>query len=134
MKKVSLTLGAPLPKSLGRCADAYHEIKELRLAMQKEVDAVKARETEIYKHLVDNLSASDDTGVAGRRFRAQIKSSEEPTVTDWDDLYDYIYDHDRFDLLGKTIAKKAVKEMQEAGEKIPGVGKVTVKKVSITKI
>lgn len=134
MSKVSITFGDPVPKTLGRCADEYHEVRELRLAMQKEVDAVKARESEIYNHLVDNLSASDDTGAAGLKYRAQIATSEEPTVQDWEELYDYIHENDRFDLLSKSLAKKAVKEMQERDENVPGVGKITVKKVSITKI
>lgn len=134
MKKVSLKFGAPLPSSIGRCADAYHEVRELRLAMEKEVKAVQKRETELKNHILDNLSASDDTGAAGKYYRAQIKTSEEPTVTDWDDLHDYVYEHDRFDLLARQITKGAVKEMLEAGEKLPGVNKVTVKKLSITKI
>ena len=129
-----LTYGDPLPKSLGRCADLYHEVKELRLAMQKEVDAVKDRETEIYKHLVDNLSASDDTGAAGLKYRAQIKTDTVDTVDDWELVHDYVYENDRFDLLGKSLAKKAAKEMREAGVKIPGVKQMTVKKISVTKI
>jgi len=132
--KVSLTLGAPMPKTVGRCADAFHEVRELRLAMKKEVDVIEAREREIKQYILDNLSASDDTGASGKYYRAQITRQEEPTVTDWEELLDYVVEEDRFDLLQKSISRGAVKEMQAAGETIPGVGKITVKKVSITKI
>ena len=134
MKTISLKLGGPVPDTIGRCADAYHDVKELRLAMDKEVKAIKERETELYNHIVDNLSVSEDTGASGKRYKAQITTSEEPTVTDWEALHDYVYEEDRFDLLGKSIAKGAVKEMQAEGVTLPGVTKITVKKVSITKI
>lgn len=134
MRKVSLKVGAPLPKSLGACADAYHEVRSLRLAMEKEVDPIQAREAEIKAHIIDNLSVKEDTGAAGQHHRAQIKIEEQPTVEDWELLYDFVVEEDRFDLIGKSLGMKAAKEMHAAGEKIPGVGKITVKKLSITKI
>lgn len=134
MRKVSLKVGAPLPKSMGACADAWHEVNKLRLAMDKEVKVVKDRETEIKQHIIDTLSVKDDTGAAGKFYRAQIKTEEQPIVEDWEDLYDFVVDEDRFDLLGKSLGTKAAKEMHAAGEKIPGVGKMIVKKLSITKL
>ena len=133
-KRNSLKVGDPLPEVLGHCADFYKQVRDLRLAMDKEVKAIKDRETEIYNHIVDNLSVEENTGVAGRKYRAQITTQEEPTVTDWENLYDYIHENDRFDLLNKSLAKKAVKDMLEEGDKIPGVDTIIVKKVSITKI
>lgn len=130
----SIKQGAPMPKSLGACADEYHEVRELRLAMQKEVDAVAARERELMHHLLENLSASSDTGVAGQRYRAQIRTSEAYTVVDYDDLYDYIAENDRFDLLAKKISTTAVKEMYGKGVRVPGTQPIQVKKVSVTKI
>lgn len=134
MSKVSLKVGADLPKSIGACADAYHYVNKLRLAMAKEVKAIQDRETEIKKHIIDNLSVKEDTGAAGQHYRAQIKTEEQPTVKDWELLYDYIVEEDRFDLLNKSLSITASKEMHAAGTKIPGVGKIIVKKLSITKI
>ena len=67
-----LAVGSPLPKSIGLCADLYSDVRALRLMMEKEVEAVQARETEVKNFIIDNLSKSDDTGAAGKRFRAQI--------------------------------------------------------------
>src|SRR5579872_6863440 len=44
--------GAPLPVSLGSCADLLHDVRTLRLSMQKEVDVIEAREKEIRDHLI----------------------------------------------------------------------------------
>lgn len=134
----ALALGGPLPKSLGRCADLYHDVRELRLAMEKEVEAVKSRETEIQEHIINNLSKSDDTGAAGLRYRAQVRSETKPQVNEleggWKAVWSFIAKNNRFDLLQKRLAEKAVADMWDAGEEVPGVAKVHVPKLSITKI
>lgn len=129
-----LELGAPMPKSYGRCADLFKEVQALRLAMDKEVAAVKAREAEIKEYLIANLSKSDDTGAAGLKYRAQIVMKDVPRATDWHKLWDYIAENNRFDLLQKRLGEKAVMDMLEQGEKLPGVEVVHVPDVSITKI
>lgn len=134
MIRPEYTEGAALPASIGLCADLYAEVRELRLAMQKHVDAVKARETEIREHIIQNLSKSDDTGAAGKRYRAQIVRKEVPTLKDWNVFTSFLIKSGRFDLLHKRIADKPVKEMWEAGEDVPGVERFHTVDVSITKI
>lgn len=134
MARISITRGDPIPRTIGRCADDLADVRQLRLAMQKQVDAVAKRESELRDHIIDNLSVGDDTGAAGKKYRAQIKTDTKPTVTDWEDVYDYIVDNDRFDLLQKRLGDKAIAEIWDEGEQIPGVEKITVKSVSITKI
>ncbi len=133
-KIFSIKVGAGIPVLPGICADHYHEVRELRLAMQKEVDAVKAREAELREFIINTLSATDETGAAGEKYRAQITRDTKPSATDWEKIYDYIVENDRFDLLNKALSITAIKELWEAGEKIPGVSKVHVKSLSITKI
>lgn len=126
--------GAPLPASIGLCADLYAEVRELRLAMQKHVDEVKARESEIREHIIDNLSKSADTGAAGKRYRAQVVTKPKPNVIDWNAYWRYIAETFRFDLLQKRINERAVLDMLEEGENVPGVERFHAVDVSITKI
>lgn len=126
--------GNSLPSSIGLCADLFAEVRELRLAMQKHVDAVKARETEVKNYIIDNLSKSDDTGAAGKKYRAQIVTKIQPSLRDWDKFCDYVVEHDRFDLLQKRLANKAVTDLWDAGEDVGGVEKFNAVDVSITKI
>lgn len=128
------TAGSPMPSSIGLCADLFHEVRELRLAMQKEVDKVAAREKEIKDYIIDNLSKSDDTGAAGKRYRAQIVSKVTPAAADWEKIHQFIAENDRFDLLQKRLADKAVKDMWEEGEEVPGVERFNAIDVSITKL
>lgn len=126
--------GAEFPKSIGRCADLYAEVRGLRLAMDKEVGTVKELESKLREHIIDNLSKSDDTGAAGLKYRAQIVTKAKPTVSDWPSLWAFIRKHDRFDLLQKRVSDKAVADMWDAAEAVPGVEKMHVPDVSITKI
>lgn len=129
-----LQVGAPMPKSMGRCADLYHDVRELRLLMQKECEAIETREKEIQEHIINNLSRSEDTGASGLRYRAQVKTEAKPQIADWQALTGYIMENDRFDLLQKRLGEKAVADLWEAGTAIPGVAKVNVPKLSVTKI
>lgn len=126
--------GDALPKSLGLCADEFHRVKEIRLAMDKIVEGVKARETEIQEHLIANLSKSDDTGVAGLRYRAQVSTKKIPKVADWPSFHAYIAKSGAFDLLQKRLSDKAVMDRIDDGVALPGVETMKVPTISITKI
>lgn len=71
--------GAPMPASLGACADLLHDVKELRLEMQRQTDAIEAREKEIKKWIIDNANEHDTT-FGGRRYVAQVYKEPEPLI------------------------------------------------------
>lgn len=144
-----LTPGAPLPVSLGRCADLYRDVRDLRLAMEKQVDDIKARETEIREHLIANLDksrkAGGDTGAAGLKFRAQVVdkthyhimgANPETGASGWGILTSWIRKNDRFDLLQKRINEKAAADFaeQNEGRVIPGLERVQIPELSVTKL
>ncbi len=126
--------GDVMPRSLGLCADEYHRVREIRLAMDKIVEGVKARETEIQEHLIGNLSKSDDTGVAGLKYRAQVTTKAMPKVNDWPKFFAYVAKTGDFDMLQKRLADKAVMERLDDNVALPGVETMRVPSLSITKI
>lgn len=135
--KDPLEVGGPLPPSIGRCADLYSDVRALRLAMEKEVAAVQARESQIREYIIANLSKSakdGDSGAAGLRYRAQIVTKEVPRAMDWPKIHAYIAANNRFDLLQKRLGEKAVMDMAEDKQFIPGIEIVKVPDVSITKV
>lgn len=132
--KPEYAVGAPMPASIGMCADLYSDVRELRLAMQKIVDEVKSRETEIREYIINNLSKSDDTGAAGKRYRAQIVKKVQPSLKDWESFTAFVAEQKRFDLLTKRLSDKAIKDIWEEGGEVPGVEKFNAVDVSITKI
>lgn len=126
--------GAPLPDSPGRCADLFKEVEALYRDMKSETDAVGDRMGEIKEHLIQTLSKSDDTGAAGLKYRVQVKSDAKPSAKDWDLIYKYIAEKDRFDLLQRRLSDRAVMDILDQEGKMPGVERVHVPKLSITKI
>jgi hypothetical protein len=132
---VNIEVGAPLPASIGLCADEYHHVRELRLAMDKEVAQVKARENEIREHIINSLSKSQDSGAAGLKYRAQIVQKRTFRVVDWGALHSWVRKNDRFDVLQKRLNETAAKDFEEAERlALPGTEPVTIPEVSITKI
>lgn len=123
-----------IPEPLGPRGDLYHDVRELRLAMEKEVADVAAFEKELEEGIIRDLGLSNNTGAAGLRFRVQIVPKREPTVEDWPALHAHIKASGEFDLLQKRVSSTAVKERWEAGVELPGVGAINVKKLSVTKI
>ena len=130
----NLEVGAPMPGSIGLCADEYKRVQQLRLLMEKETDAVKARESEIKNHIINSLSKSDDTGAAGKFYRAQIVMKAVPKIANWGGLTSWIRKHDRFDVLQKRLFNSAIEDLWEQQQEVPGVERVNVPDVSITKI
>lgn len=127
-----LQVGAPMPPSVGQAADALHDIRELRLQMQKETDAVKARETEIENWIIEQCQV--DTGGAGLRYRAQVKVEAKPRIADWAALTYFLWETQAFQLIQKRLSDTAVKELWDANVEVPGVERFLAKKVSVTKI
>lgn len=130
--------GAPIPQSMGAVADEYAQTRQFRLAMEKIVEPVQERESELRAYMVKNLEKSrdegKDTGAAGKLYRVQIKDKETPKVTDWNTFWAFIRTNNRFDLLQKRLSDKAIMEMVEADQMPDGIETILVPDVSVTKI
>jgi len=128
-----LEKGAPFPVSLGRCADLLHDVRDLRLSMQKQVDAIKARENEIEEHLVNSFSP-ENPGAVGLAYVAKLEVERVSTIEDWGVFCSWVRKHDRFDCIQKRLASKAVDEVQTAEKRVlPGLQVLNRKWVSLNK-
>lgn len=126
--------GVAMPSSMGLCADEFARVRAIRLEMDKIVEGVKARETELKEYIIANLSKSDDTGAAGKLYRAQIVTKDIPKAADWPQFHAYVAKTGQFDMLQKRLSDKAVMDRLEQGERLPGIEVMHIPDVSITKI
>ena len=127
--------GAPMPKTLGACVDLYKKVDGVVKMMQKDTDEVKSRRREIEDHLIQKIGELEGTtGVAGETYRAQVVTKPAASVRDWDSLYGYIMENQRFDLLNKSVSQSSVKEMWENQEDVPGVERVNRVTLSVRKL
>ena len=121
------------PKAMGACADRLYEVRQKRLAMQKEVDEVEAEEKALKEHIINNLPKSD-SGAAGKVARVSVVTKDVPQVKDWDAFYKYVSRTKSFDLLQRRLSDAAIKERWENKKQVPGVEAFTVVSVSLNKV
>lgn len=117
---------APIPKNLGAAADMWWEVRNKRLALQKEVEKLEAEEARIKAHLTENLPKNDATGVAGHLVSVHLAPKVRVTVANWDALYAHIVKNYKknpgvFGLLQRRVSDTAVKEIWESGGAIDGL-------------
>lgn len=123
-----------LPKTLALCADLLYTTRQARLALDKQVEELKSRETMLREHLIEQLPVSDASGVAGKVARATVVTKDEPMVENWDDFWEYVRKNKAFFLVQKRISGTAIKEMWANKKTVKGVGHMIVKTISLNKV
>lgn len=135
-----------LPKALGACVDLYHKLRQDRLAVDKEVKAMKANETFVQEHIINNVPKGD-SGAVGKLFKGIVYTDVVYQVDDWEAFYKHLQKTGEFDLLNRALNQAAVKERVDSqvrptgkrGENWkpklpPGVKTFPVVKLSVTKL
>lgn len=122
------------PISPGRLADNLFELVQRRRELSREIDSIKALETEIKKELTVWLKENESTSIAGVRTRVTRKLKPVPNVTNWNALYKYIARTKSFDLLQRRLTSKAVEERRDAGKKVTGVEWIEIPTWSFAKV
>lgn len=118
---------------LAKAVDDYDMAREARLAADKVAADLKKKENDLYNFLIDNISKSDASGVIGKRKCAKVVTRTEPTPESWDKVFAYVKKTNSFDLLQKRLSAPAVRERWEDNREIPGVGRIQVVSISLTK-
>lgn len=119
---------------LAQTVDEYYEVRQLRLEKDREAAELKKKESELKEFLIDNISKSDASGVAGKLMRATLQSKTEPTPEDWSLIHKYILKTKSFDLLQLRLSVPAVVERWNDDVSIPGVGRIQVISISLSKL
>jgi len=121
-----------LPKTVGTVADNLYKLRDLRLKLQREVDAIKGVERELTDHGIGLLHQQRLTAGRGKLATFSITQVSVATATDWDALYEWIVDNDAFDVLQRRLNNKAVIDRSEdiavEGVKIEGIIKASLTK------
>jgi hypothetical protein len=118
---------------LGSAIDALYALREMRLGYERKAKELKAAETEARNAILATLEASGLQKASGQTATCGIRTSTIPIVTDWDEVFTYIKEHDRFDLVQKRISVLAWRETYENEGLIPGTEAVEDVDISLTK-
>ena len=128
--------------TLGEMADQYYEARAERLAAQKQVDELKAREAIAEQILLNTLKSQGLDGAKGHVATAAIKRTTTVMVERDEDGNDvgkdiflrFMLDTQDPSLLQFRPALGRCKELWEAGEEVPGVKAIEVESISLTKV
>jgi len=132
-----------IPKKLATCVDKLYDVKSqikekkvqlAALKLSKELVKLEADVKQLETHIIETIANEKDmSGVIGATAKAVVKSKVVPSVQDWGAIYRYILKHKDFSLLQKRLSSTAFRERWDAGEDLPGVQKMFVKTLSLTK-
>lgn len=123
-----------IPKSLAQCADLAYELRERRLAIKREMDAVEEQEKAVKEYLINNLPKSQASGVSGKVANAKIERDTVPTVTDKKKFLAHVKKTGDFDLITSSMNARAIKDRWDNKKRVPGIGEFQVVKLSLTKV
>lgn len=116
-------------------ADRMATLRQQRLDLQKQAEAIEEEEKTLRKTIIDELLASTTmTGVSGMTVRVTLVPKTVPQVEDWEAFQKHIKKTGDFDLIQRRVSDKAVRERWEAGKTVPGVTTYTFHDLSVNKL
>lgn len=86
--------------------------------------AVKGIEEELAENEQALLAFADELGLdkfAVGKLTFSVSTNVVGNVTDWDQVYAFVKEHDAFHLIQRRLANAAYKEILETGDGLPGV-------------
>lgn len=123
------------PKSMGACADMLFDMKEKRLAADKAAAELKAEESALTEHIINNLPKGD-TGASGKHHKVQVVTKQVPQLDpeQSEAFYKWVSKNKRWDALQRRLNEKAIADTLDAGKQVPGIKMFTAVKLSLTKV
>ena len=128
-------MNAPLEldmTTVSSMVDEYVVVRAARLEQDKVAEAFRTKEEALKVALLEGMKLSSQHVLASKKHSVTLREREEPSVTDWQTLYDHIRATGDFELLQRRPTTLACRERWEAGVAIPGVSKYTVQSLSIS--
>lgn len=110
--------------TLSERLDTIATLRKDRLALQKTIDKMKAEEDGLATALASELREANIEELRGEVGKIKLKTTESADVVDYPAFYQYIKEHDAFDLLQRRVSLAGVRERWQEGNEIPGVARV----------
>lgn len=123
----------PTAETLGARADALYALRERRLELQREVEALKAQESQLRDEAIAELKQQGLHAARGDVATISHRKVNRFGVDDWDKTLAAIRRRKLWQLLERRVAQRACAELHEHGKLPAGIGVVEVDDLSITK-
>lgn len=106
--------------------------REIALIEAEQLKALKERRAELENFLKATLEVGEKASFVGIGTVAMTEEIQ-PSVTDWDALYEYIADNNAFYFLQRKVNAAPFRELISTGAELTGVTPVSVRKLSVRK-
>lgn len=119
--------------SSGALIDKLYDIDKEISALNKQIDELKKKRTEIHNKLLDNFDKSELTGAMGKVAKLKVDTVTEPTITDFIALFRWASRTRNYSVFQSRLKSGFIKELWDDGKKPDGVGKFDRIRFSLTK-
>lgn len=140
---VETVMSGKFPMMTGDAVDLLYEVRQNRLALSKQLDALKEAEGSLATHCTDLLKAAGLESARGKIGTLTRTTKDTPSVIDWDKFCEWaIKNGTKIGrktvpyitlLVQKRLATTSAKELKEAGIAIDGVEWMQIPDYSLTK-
>jgi len=111
----------------------YVAIRARRLELDRESAKAKESEDDLQKVIIAKMREGDMKVLGSSLGTVKLHESEEPIAENWPEIWAFIEQNQAWELLHKRITITAVKERWADGIAVPGVGKITTYKLTVSK-
>lgn len=133
MNENALQATEPQPMTLKELAHAILESKDLEGELSRRISKLKENREFLQRQVISLMKdmGVDRTGIDVANMAIQTKKYPQPA--DWDQIYDYIYQNNAGYLLQRRLSSRAINEVFENGEEVPGISFYEQDELSVTR-
>lgn len=118
---------------IGELADQLYTLREQRLALERQVAALKAQEQHQSEQLLAQLEVEGLARASGEAGTVSVVHTTVYSVENWDAVLGWIRKRKAWDLLHRRVSSQAVAARAAEGVTVEGLSAVHLKKLSVTK-
>lgn len=126
LAKVTARLG-----TMGSSIDSLWAKREEKRSVEAKVKVIEAEIAAIEESLMERMDKEETTKSQGTKASVSITQATVANVEDWEAFHSYIAKNKYFHLLQKRVSDPAVRELWDAGKKVPGVQPFSKRKLNI---
>ena len=124
----------PQQPTLGKLIDEMLAIRDVRSDLAKQDKGLKERFDELELAVMQKLNDEDTIQGKSKKATATISSIVVPSIKNWEDFEEYIYENRALYMLEKRPSGATFRELLAQGEEIPGLEPITKSTISLRRL
>jgi hypothetical protein len=121
-------------ETLGAKIDKLYLLRDARLDLERQAEAMKQQETALQEFLMDNFADEELSGAKGDLASASVTIDYVPMLEDPDAFWDHVCRTHETDLVQQRVSTSGCRERWNARKAVPGVSALMKRKLSLRKI